>query len=122
MQRFLSHVSKDDVSGCWRWVGACDDHGYGSFALDGYKVIRAHRASWRLHRGEIPTGYSVCHRCDRRHCVNPDHLFLGTAADNAHDRDAKGRAMQQRPGYVPWNKGRTRERAPVADSALVRRG
>jgi len=47
--------------------------------------------SWELSNGEIPDGFHVCHHCDNPCCINPDHLFLGTVADNMHDRDAKGR-------------------------------
>jgi len=97
MRRFLSKVSLQITSGCWVWTGFRNAQGYGHFALDGYKVGRAHRASWVLHRGSIPTGLCVLHRCDNPSCVNPDHLFLGTDADNAHDRDAKGRGK-------PWVK------------------
>lgn len=117
--RFMVKVSMQ-ASGCWLWTGAHNEEGYGTFALDGYKVLRAHRVSWILHRGPIPNGLCVCHHCDTPACVNPGHLFLGTKRDNARDRDAKGRAMQQRPGYQPWNKGHAHERTRVS-AELCRR-
>lgn len=54
-------------------------------------MIHAHRVSWELHRGAIPDGFLVLHRCDVRPCVNPDHLFIGDYSDNANDMHAKGR-------------------------------
>lgn len=74
----------------WLWAASKDGGGYGFFWLNG-QMLRAHRASWILHRGPIPSGLDVLHRCDITGCVNPDCLFLGTRADNNRDRDIKGR-------------------------------
>lgn len=87
--RFMSKVRKTGV--CWDWCGSFTWNGYGRFALTPTKGVRAHRFSWELHRGTIPDGLCVLHRCDNPKCVNPTHLFLGTHKDNAADRDAKGR-------------------------------
>lgn len=77
-------------SGCWIWMSGTDAGGYGMFWADGAST-RAHRASWKLHRGLIPRGLFVLHRCDVTSCVNPNHLFLGSKQDNLDDMVAKGR-------------------------------
>lgn len=75
---------------CWLWTGTRKAHGYGVIRIDN-KVWRAHRLSWTLFGGEIPSDKDVLHRCDTPRCVNPDHLFLGTQADNMRDMQQKGR-------------------------------
>lgn len=77
--------------GCWGWKGT-PSKPYGSLQYGGkYKTISAHRASWLLHKGEIPEGIFVCHKCDNPRCSNPEHLFLGTPTDNVLDMFKKGR-------------------------------
>jgi hypothetical protein len=93
IQKFMRHVSKD-VSGCWLWIGVIHKYGYGK-----YCGKSAHRLSWLYFRGEIPEGMSICHHCDVRNCVNPDHLFVGTQGDNVRDAWAKGRHFQVRNHY-----------------------
>jgi hypothetical protein len=82
-----------DEAGCWLWTGALMPQGYGSIGVPGTRTTTlAHRASYEVHRGEIPPGMFVCHTCDVRRCINPDHLWLGTQADTMADMVAKGRA------------------------------
>lgn len=104
---FWAKVQKSDD--CWLWhgerlgqIGRDSDHprgNYGRFYAgnrpDGRRVqLLAHRVSFELANGRIPPRMDVCHRCDNPPCVRPEHLFLGTAADNARDMVAKGRRFQ----------------------------
>lgn len=90
-ERLNRFVTPEPNSGCWLWAGA-HRNGYGVFGRweDGtHKVYYAHRVSYQVHVGDIPDGYFVCHSCDVKSCSNPDHLFVGTQADNMADMSAK---------------------------------
>ena len=88
-EKFWSRVNKTDS--CWLWTGCIGYSGYG--LLTTRVPIRAHRFSWELHNNKIPDNLHVCHKCDVRHCVNPEHLFLGTHKDNMNDMISKGRLV-----------------------------
>ncbi len=83
---FENNYTPEPNSGCWLWTGALTEDGYGRF-----NDTRAHRLSWTLFRGARTPERIVCHRCDVPLCVNPEHLFVGTHADNVHDMCSKGR-------------------------------
>ena len=80
-------------SGCWFWLGTLDKYGYGQIKV-GKKTFKAHRYSYEIHYGSFDKTLHVCHHCDQPSCVNPKHLFLGTAKDNAIDRANKGRQKE----------------------------
>lgn len=91
---FWARVQKSD--GCWLWTGSRFASGYGQLKVGGKRATpqRAHRISWELHFGPIPSRLVVCHSCDTPLCVRPDHLFLGTNADNSADMTSKARQIK----------------------------
>jgi hypothetical protein len=96
--RFERKFIPEPNSGCWLWTDAVTAKGYGRI-LVGNKSRIASRVSHYIYKGTIPTGLLVCHTCDTPSCVNPDHLWLGSAADNMKDCSDKGRFSNQRVNY-----------------------
>lgn len=82
-----------DVSevGCWEWKGSLNTHGYGQLADGSGAPAQAHRAAFEVFHGIAPGASDVCHSCDNRQCINPDHLFLGSRRDNLQDMSKKER-------------------------------
>lgn len=83
----------DRTGDCWEWQGARQMTGYGMIDIHGRRKF-VHRVVYELLHGPIPPGLFICHHCDNPSCVRPEHLFLGTPADNMHDRDRKGRSYK----------------------------
>lgn len=96
-KKFMQKVEFEPNTGCWLWDGNFfQGKDYGRF-----RGKRAHRISYEYHKGIIPEGLLVCHKCDTPACVNPDHLWLGTSYDNHTDRENKGRGASIKKTHCP---------------------
>ncbi len=92
ISRFLSSRTEGGKNDCWNWNKSTNEKGYGQVMCAG-KNIKAHKMAYMIHVGDIPDGVSVLHKCDNPRCVNPNHLFLGSQADNINDMYGKKRAI-----------------------------
>jgi len=118
--RFWSKV--EITKTCWNWVGSRHKSGYGDFCgIFAGRAVRCvvHRLAWELMRGPIPIGMIICHRCDNRSCVNPEHLFLGTHWDNTHDCIAKGR-FKHDMSHIRKVYGEDKPGAKLTEAKVVR--
>ncbi len=94
-KRFLRHLSEPNENGCILWTGSKNTKGYGQIntGIPPYRPTRAHRVSYILFNGPIPTDKGVLHKCPNKHnslCVNPEHLSLGDQAENMQDMVKNG--------------------------------
>lgn len=112
--RFERYTIPEPNSGCLLWTASVDRKGYGRIALDGGKPVRAHRAAFFLAHGRWPRPMAL-HRCDTPACVNPAHIYEGTAKENALDRSARGRDWQSRTTCCPQGH-------PYSGDNLIMRG
>lgn len=121
-ERFWKYVSPEPNSGCWLWSGSQDRKGYGQLRITGQgpgSLKYATHVSLELHDRPVPPGMFACHRCDMPSCVNPDHLFIGSAQENTDDMIRKGR---MRPfDYVARGSQNGGSRLHETDIPVIRR-
>lgn len=114
IKRFWDKVKISDEKNCWPWQASLDTNKYGNFRINRH-IYKPHRLAWHLTNGSIPDKLYVLHHCDNPCCCNPSHLFLGTAKDNARDRDEKHR------GYIPIGENNHNAKFTNEDIVEIRR-
>lgn len=96
-ERFEALYIPEPNSGCWIWIGSITRLGYGRFCIVTSRPMLAHRASWLIYEGFLPPEpYKICHKCDMRWCVNPEHLYVGNHQSNMDDMIKRGRSARGR--------------------------
>ena len=113
--RLMRSFDRDKETGCWIWSGAKYKNGYGWIKAFG-KPVSAHRLSYELHSGPIPDGMEILHSCDNKSCVNPDHLRVGTHAENMREAADRGLMPSGRAHHMF---GRKNPRPMQANRVLV---
>lgn len=117
---FWAYVEK--TTGCWIWTGSRDKMGYGRYRGVKYRLspcALAHRISWLIEHGSLDPSLCVLHRCDNPPCVRPDHLFLGTKADNTEDMITKGRGNNGARPYESRTHGTRNAQARINEEQAV---
>jgi len=107
INRFKQKYTETNQEDCWEWQGAKYQNGYGMIALrrGKRKTFSAHRISWMIaNNRDIPDGMMICHKCDNRLCVNPNHLYAGTGSDNNTDTLIRKRGNRKIGENCSWAK------------------
>ena len=118
--RFEAQIAREPNSGCWLWAGSYHRQGYGLIRVHGKQRL-AHRFSYERFIGEIPAGANICHKCDVPECVNPEHLFVGSQADNVADMVHKGRLADRRGSNHPQAKLSEQQVLAIRENAASQR-
>lgn len=93
-ENFWNNVDVRGLDDCWTWREGKNADMYPSFSIGNRKTMGAHKFSYLMHYGELPKGHYVCHTCDNRRCVNPNHLFSATQQGNVDDMVRKGKTFK----------------------------